>query len=212
MGQNSGCNPARENDNAQLLSSADPLYTRAMSVLNHLLEFDDADFIEIDEMDTPALLGAQANTAADILSRLGSPEHLLAPDQAQAARNAFAATMNTSLTDADKKKAVLALRVPEAVKHLAGMLSQFDWDYVEQAKELRGYVVANLLEESRHKDARIRLKSLELIGKLTEVASFSERIEIVKKDASSEELEARIRARLASFLPKTVEVETVQPK
>lgn len=189
-----------------------------MSTLEHLLDFDIdaadvvADFVALDGMDTSALLEAQANTASAILSRLGSPEHLLAPDQAQAARNAFAATLNTSMSPADQKKAILALRVPQAVKHLAGMLSQFDWDYVEQAKELRGYVVANLLEETKHTDARIRLKSLELIGKLTEVGSFTERIEITKKDASTDELEARIRARLASFLPKTVEVETVQPK
>lgn len=202
-----------------LLLAAHTQYTLApMSTLEHLLDFDiDAadvvdDFVALDDLDTPALLGAQANTASAILSRLGSPEHLLAPDQAQAARNAFAATTNSNLPIAEKQKAILALRVPQAVKHLAGMLSQFDWDYVEQAKELRGYVVANLLEETKHTDARIRLKSLELIGKLTEVAAFSERIEVIKKDASSDELEARIRARLASFLPKTVEIETVQPK
>lgn len=189
-----------------------------MRTLEHLLDFDIAeadvvaDFVALDAMDTPALLGAQANTAGDILARLGSPEYVLTPDQAQVARNAFAATTNADLPTAEKQKAILALRVPHAVKHLAGMLSQFDWDYVEQAKELRGYVVAQLLEETRHTDARIRLKALELTGKLTEVGSFTERIEITKKDASSDELEARIRARLASFLPKTVEVETVQPK
>jgi hypothetical protein len=92
------------------------------------------------------------------------------------------------------------------------MLTQYDWEYVEHAKELRGYVVAKLLEESKHPDAKIRLRSLEMIGKLTEVASFTERKEITIKDASSEELTERIRTRLKSLLPPVMEVQDAEPK
>ena len=38
------------------------------------------------------------------------------------------------------------------------MLALYDWDFVEQAKELRGFVVAKILEETSHPDARIRLR------------------------------------------------------
>jgi hypothetical protein len=181
-------------------------------LLEHLIDIDARNFMDIDTMDTSALLSAQAETAGDFLDELGSPEYLLAEDQVGAVRRAFSATTDTTVSAKEKKAALLTLRVPQAVKHLAGMLSQYDWAYVEQAKELRGYVVAQLLEESKHPDARIRLAALKALGSVTEVGAFTERIEITKKDATAGELEQRIRAKLASLLPKTVEIETVQPK
>ncbi len=177
-------------------------------MLEHLLspEFDDPY-----SAPTETLLAAQATTA-DILLQFGSPEHLLEEDEKQTARAAFAATTNPNTPQAVANAALLKLRTPNAVKHLAGMLSQYDWEYVEQAKELRGYVVAKLLEETTHPDAKIRLRSLELVGKLTEVGSFTERIQVTKIDATTDELTERLRAKLTALLPKTIEVETVAVK
>lgn len=179
-----------------------------MALLEHLLapEFEDAYSAPVER-----LVAAQASTA-DLLLQLGSPEHLIEEDEKRLARQAFAATTNPNTSESDTRAAILKMRTPQAVRHLAGMLSQFDWEYVEQAKELRGYVVAGLLEETKHPDAKIRLKSLELIGKLTEVGSFTERIQVTKIDATTDELTERLRAKLTSLLPKTVEVETVAPK
>jgi hypothetical protein len=179
-------------------------------MLEHLQSIDG--FTELGEADIPALVAAQAGTAEDMLAQMGSPEHLVTFDQAQQARNAFAAVTNPNVTDEEKRKGVLTLRVPQAVRHLAGMLSQYDWEYVEQAKELRGYVVAKLLEETRHPDAKVRLKSLELVGKLTEVGSFTERIEVTKRDVTSSELEDRIRAKLSALLPKPIDITDAQLK
>lgn len=197
----------------RIASTQDEVYTSAMPMpmFEHLTTLRPEDFVDLDDMDSTDTLAAQAETT-DFLTRFGSDPALLNEDGAQRARDAFARVTNPAVTDADKKAAVLSLRVPEAVKHLAGMLSQYDWDYVEQAKELRGYVVAKLMEETKHPDARIRLKSLELVGKLTEVGSFTERIEIKKIDATSDELTERLRAKLAGLLPKIVEVETLTPK
>jgi hypothetical protein len=68
-------------------------------------------------------------------------------------------------------------------------------------------VVAELLELTRSPDPRIKLKALEMTGKLTEVGSFTERISITKTDASAAELEERIRARLAKIIPPAREVQ-----
>jgi hypothetical protein len=92
------------------------------------------------------------------------------------------------------------------------MLSAYDWDFVEQAKQLRGYVVAKLLEETKDTRAQTRLKALELIGKLSEVASFSERVEIIHKQSDSAELESRLRERLRSLLPPVMEVQDTEIK
>ena len=160
---------------------------------------------------TPALLAAQANTAS-ILESLGSPEHVLDEDEKYTARQAFASTTNPNTPPAVANQSILKLRTPQAVKHLAGMLTQYDWDYVDQAKEMRGYVAAKLLEETTNPDPKIRLRALEMLGKLTEVGSFTERIQVTKIDATEDELQARLRAKLTSLLPRTIEVETVTPK
>lgn len=177
-------------------------------MLEHLL---DPEFDDVSRASTPTLLSAQATTA-DLLLQLGSPEHILQEDEKHTARNAFAATTNPKVPQAVANAAITKLRTPQAVKHLAGMLTQYDWEYVEQAKELRGYVVAKLLEETTHPDAKIRLRSLELVGKLTEVGSFTERIQVTKVDASADELTERLRSKLSALLPKVVEVETVAAK
>jgi hypothetical protein len=80
------------------------------------------------------------------------------------------------------------------------MLTAYDWEFVNQAKELRGYTVSKILEETKHPDARIRLKALQMLGSVTEVALFTDRVEVTKIDASEEDVEKRLRLRLSKFL------------
>lgn len=172
----------------------------------------DPDFTVIDDAPTATVIGAQMATS-NFLDDDDAPSPQRrppSPADTTLARAAFAAGF--SATEADHKAKVLALKTPAAVQHHVALLSQYDWDFVEQAKELRGFVVAKLMEETNHPDARIRLRSLELIGKVTEVAAFTDRVQITKVDATTDELQERIRAKLASLLPKTVEVETVEVK
>lgn len=130
---------------------------------------------------------------------------------ASVARDAFTSLTGGASTDITQQH-VTNLKTPAAVRHLVGMLSAYDWDFVEQAKELRGYVVSKLLEETRHPDARIRLRSIELVGKLAEVGSFLERSEVTHKQEGAAEIETRLRAKLQSLLPKVIEVQDVVDK
>lgn len=180
-----------------------------MQLFEHLESIDPGDFTDLEDATTTELLGAQAGTAA-FLASLGDDAGTLTADQLHNARTAFAAVTNPNATTPQANAAILKLKVPPAVQHLAGMLSEYDWAYVEQAKELRGYVVAKLLEETKHPDARIRLRALELTGKLTEVASFTERSEIIHKNASADELEEKIRERLKKYLPVVEDITPVQ--
>ena len=181
-----------------------------MRIFDHLEELNPGDFTDLVDADTPALLGAQAGTAA-FLASLGEDSSVISADQLHNARTAFAAVTNPASSEAQTRDAILRLKVPAAVQHLAGMLSQYDWAYVEQAKELRGYVVAKLLEETKHPDARIRLRALELTGKLTGVDSFTTQVTVTHKNESPDELEARIRAKLSTLLPKVIEVQDATP-
>ena len=100
------------------------------------------------------------------------------------------------------------------------MVSGYQWEFVKQANELRSMSVAKIVKETEHPDARIRLKALELLGKVTEVALFTERVEVNKKEMSDEELEKRIREKLSRYMGKVdvievdeiVETKTTRPE
>ena len=128
---------------------------------------------------------------------------------ASVARDAFTSLTGGAPTDITQQH-VTNLKTPAAVRHLVGMLSAYDWDFVEQAKELRGYVVSKLLEETRNPDARIRLRALQLVGTVTEVAAFTERSEVVHKQEGAHEVEERLRAKLKSLLPPVQVVQDVE--
>jgi len=64
------------------------------------------------------------------------------------------------------------------------------------ARELRGYTVAKIVEETQSPNANIRLKALGLLGKVTEVGLFTEKIEVKKAEMTDDELDNRIKDKL----------------
>jgi hypothetical protein len=169
------------------------------------------DFTPIEKAKPADILSAQAATV-DWLNEMGVPsdEALDKDRQVVAAREAFTA-VNFETDDHKKRAALVAIKTPAAVQHLTGMLVAYDWEFVNQAKELRGYTVANIVEETKHPDARIRLKALQMLGNVTEVGLFTERVEITRRDISETEIESRLRERLEKFMGAVVDVTDVKP-
>ena len=130
---------------------------------------------------------------------------------AEAARKSFASLVSGQPV-ANTQQALTNVKTPAAVQHLVGMLTAYDWAFVEQAKELRGYAVAQILEEVKHPDARIRLKALDMLGKVTEVALFTERVEVKKTEMSDTELENRIKEKLNRFMGVIDVVDVTEDK
>jgi hypothetical protein len=171
-------------------------------MLDHLLDFEPpvlehkAKAAKPLERATPEeTVNAQVNTTA-WLEQMGvdDDDKLLKEANAKAAQKVFSA---------------LAGSAPVAeTKHQLAMLSAYDWEFVEQAKNLRGMAVAKILEETNHPDARIRLKALDMLGRITEVALFTERIEVKKTDMSDHEIDAKIKEKLNRFMG-VVDVEDV---
>lgn len=146
------------------------------------------------------VLAAQVATSS-WLEELGAPpdDEVIADIEKADARRAFGA-LTTNTTTLEQKAALAKLKTPEAVRHLTGMLSAYDWEFIEQAKELRGYTVAKLVEETQNANPNIRLKALALLGKVTEVGLFTEKIEIKKEELSDGELDQRIKDKLSKFM------------
>ena len=189
-------------------------------MLEHLISaeldpivFDDEPqgFTQLPNAGVTEIIDAQVKTA-DWLTSLGlDDDEAENSANAKSARTAFASlTAGTNTTTV--QNALSNIKVPQAVQHLVGMLTAYNWEFVEQAKNLRGYAVAKILDDCENPNANIRLKALSLLGKVTEVGLFTEKIEVKKVDASTEELEERIRQRLAKYLPPVQEIETVEIK
>lgn len=166
-------------------------------------------FVPLADASAGDVLAAQVATA-DWLEELGVPsdEEIDSRLQRTAAREAFTElAVNHEATEASQRQALIEVKTPEAVRHLVGMLSAYDWEFVNQARELRGYVVAQILEETKHPDAKVRLKALQMLGNVTEVAAFTERVEVKQTKVDEAELNERLQERLKAFLDKTVVAE-----
>jgi len=154
------------------------------------------------------ILNAQVNTTA-WLEKLGvdDDDKALKEANAKAAQKVFTA-LSTNTPVAETKHQLTQIKTPEAVRHLVAMLAAYDWEFVEQAKHLRGMAVAKILEETNHPDARVRLKALDMLGRITEVALFTERVEIKKADMSDSDIDKKIKEKLNKFMG-VVDVEDV---
>jgi hypothetical protein len=174
-------------------------------MLDHLLDYEPpveaiGGLRPVDKATPEDVLNAQHSTS-DWLTSLGAPTADTADATAAAslAQGAFQALVKPD-TDTKQRQTLLALKTPAAVRHLTGMLTAYDWEFVHQAKELRGYAVSKILEEVEHPDARIRLRALELLGRVTEVALFTDRVEVKKTEMKDTELDAKIKEKLARFM------------
>ena len=174
-------------------------------MLEHLVHFEPAitnreGFMKLDSASSEQVLSAQVETQA-WLKELGveTDEELATNKEKNAAREAFGA-LATVTPDEETKEKLVALKTPAAVRHLVGMLTAYDWEFVQQAKEIRGYTVSKLLEECENPNANIRLKALGLLGKVTEVGLFTEKIEVKKTDLTEDEIDRKLKEKLAKFM------------
>lgn len=173
-------------------------------MLDHLLEFepdilpDDGKTRAIEKHTTAQVIDAQVSTA-DFLASLGSPDTdtVISDLEQKAARTAFNAVVTQ---DESAHHKLATIETPAAVRHLVGMLTAYDWEFVQQAKQIRGYTVAKLVEETNNPNASIRLKALVALGKVTEVGLFTEKVEVKKTDLTEEEIDKKLKEKLAKFM------------
>jgi hypothetical protein len=176
-------------------------------MLDHLIDFEPEVFEYTSKnVQDPAkvssvgVLDAKIQTK-DWMQALGAVDSdaLVSEIDTKSAREAFANIVSASPEEITHT-ALAHVKTPAAVQHLVGMLTAYDWEFVHQAKELRGYAVAKLVEETQSPNANIRLKALGLLGKVTEVGLFTDKIEVKKEEMSDSELEQRIKEKLNRFM------------
>jgi hypothetical protein len=103
------------------------------------------------------------------------------------------------------------LSSPGMVVYLQSLLSEYDTMVVKSAQQMRTYVTNKLLAETANPDPRIRMKSLELLGKISDVGLFTDKTEITMRHRPTEELEQMLRERLTKVLEAEVVDNTTKP-
>jgi hypothetical protein len=189
--------------------------------LEHLVTASAADFV-------PDVL---SDNTFDPLENLTPAQTLNAQQKTSKWLEAFAEEDNATLTEAQEEKVadtfnaltradpqakqrLLQLDLPEEIKAAVGMVTSYQWRFIEQAEELRSMAVSHIVKEVSHPDARIRLKALEMLGKVTEVALFTDRVSVKSEDVTDEELDARIKEKLGKYMGAVdvVDVEELPEK
>ena len=170
---------------------------------------DNTPFTPLSDTTPGQTLGAQAKTSEWLAQFDDEDDEVLTKAQEEKVADTFQALTRQ---DPRTKEKLLQLDLPEEIKAAVGMVTAYQWKFVEQAEELRSMSVAKIVKETEHPDARIRLKALELLGKVTEVALFTERVSVKSEDVSDEELDARIKEKLGRYMGvvDVVDVEEVQ--
>lgn len=89
---------------------------------------------------------------------------------------------------------------PAALRAIDQQLKKFSHNIVESAEQVRNFVTNRLIEESDNPDPRIRIKALELLGKISDVGLFAEKSEITIVNKTTDDLRANLRAKLSKLM------------
>lgn len=186
--------------------------------LQHLVSAAEADFIPditsdatsftpLDPLTPAETLSAQHKTSQWLKQLTDEDDEILTEAQEEKTIEAFNALVTAN---PKAKQKLLELDLPHEIKSAIGMVTAYQWKFVEQAEQLRSMSVSKIVKETDHPDARIRLKALEMLGKVTEVALFTDRVTVKTEDISDEELDAQIRAKLERYMGAVDVVDVVE--
>ena len=87
------------------------------------------------------------------------------------------------------------------------ILQEFGQSVAENATQIRHLVTNKLLLESENPDAKIRIRALELLGKISDVGLFAEKSEVTVTHQSTDDLRANLRSKLEKLVNPPLEIE-----
>lgn len=88
---------------------------------------------------------------------------------------------------------------PASYHLVNSLLQDYSVRVVENATQIRLLVTNKLIIEAENPDPRIRMRALELLGKITDVGLFTEKSEVTVTHRSTEDLVASIRNKIAAM-------------
>ena len=89
------------------------------------------------------------------------------------------------------------------------ILTEFSHEIVAQSVHIRNLVTNKLILMTESPDARIKIKSLELLGKISDVGLFTDKTEVTVTHQSTDDLRSRLKRKLHRLILPDEEITDV---
>jgi hypothetical protein len=160
-------------------------------------------------MELPDRLDALAKTVEE-LEKHGLDTTPRADDE-----NVAATLLDAHAQDPEKTKKMVTTKraatlTPASIQMAAGIVKEFNHSIVDSALQLRHLVTNKLVLESENPDPRVRMRALELLGKISDVGLFTEKSEVTITHQTTDDLKDKLREKLAKLVNPPQEVEEAE--
>ena len=161
---------------------------------------------EAKQIPLPKRTSALANTVAEL------ENHGLdtTPDEDDKEVAAILATAYAQEPDKTSRKVTnkrAAKLTPPSVRMAGAIIEEFNHSVVESSKQLRNLVTNKLIIESENPDPRVRMRALELMGKISDVGLFTDKSEVTITHQTTDDLKEKLRGKLAKLVNPEPEIE-----
>jgi hypothetical protein len=164
----------------------------------------------------PERVAAAAKTIDFLIDNGIDPEKLVESDSTADDDVLVASIVESFAADEAKTSASISTTklssLPAVVLlEVNSLLTEFGQSVVRNATQIRHLVTNKLILETANPDARVRLRALELLGKISDVGLFTERSEVTITHQSTDELKLSLREKLNRLRSKMEIVEDITP-
>jgi len=115
--------------------------------------------------------------------------------------------VSKAVAKAERRNEAPPLR-PASLVLVNNILQEFGHRVADEAVQIRHLVTNKLIEETENPDPRVRIRALELLGKVSDVGLFTEKTEITITHQTTDDLKDRLRRKLTKLVnpePENVE-------
>ena len=154
---------------------------------------------EIPYMDLRARAEAACNTAS-MMKEHGLEVEPTSEDEEIAAKIVLAYADDPSKTSKKVSTKRASSLPPAALIMTHNILTQFGHSVVESAVQVRHLVTNKLIEETENPDPRVRIRALELLGKISDVGLFTDKTEVTITHRTTDELRESLRSKLSKLV------------
>ena len=130
-------------------------------------------------------------------------------DQVTAETLAKSYAQNPEKTSNAANTTRVANMTPQSLILAGGILKEFGQSVLQNSLQIRHLVTNKLILETENADPRVRMKALELLGKISDVGLFSEKSEVTITHQSSDELKSKLRGKLEKLINPDTEPKEV---
>ena len=158
------------------------------------------------EMDLRVRAEASKNTANE-LSKHGLDLNPDAEDKDVAAKLTIAYAENPDNTSKKATNNKMAALTPASLVLTNNILKEFGQSVVQSAVHVRHLVTNKLLLETENPDPKVRIRALELLGKISDVGLFAEKSEVTITHQSTDDLRNKLKQKLENLVKVEEDVQ-----